>query len=56
VNVSYDELADVLDLLGADEWEASDGDTLICPHGHMIEVDGECPEGCVSPLREHGVV
>jgi hypothetical protein len=24
---------------------------LICPHGHTIEVDGNCPEGCVSPLQ-----
>lgn len=23
---------------------------LICPHGHTIEMDGQCPEGCVSPL------
>lgn len=30
--------------------------TLTCPHGHEIEQDGECPEGCVSPLREMGMV
>lgn len=29
---------------------------LICPHGHMIEQDGECPDGCVSPLRAMGLI
>lgn len=29
---------------------------LICPHGETIEQDGECPEGCVSPLREMGLI
>jgi hypothetical protein len=29
---------------------------LICPHGHTIEQDGKCPEGCVSPLREMGMI
>jgi hypothetical protein len=29
---------------------------LICPHGTYIEQDGECPEGCVSPLRELGLI
>lgn len=29
---------------------------LICPHGHTIEQDGRCPEGCVSPLREMGMI
>jgi hypothetical protein len=24
--------------------------SLTCPHGHTIEQDGHCPEGCVSPL------
>lgn len=23
---------------------------LVCPHGHKIEMDGVCPEGCVSPI------
>lgn len=23
---------------------------LTCPHGHVIEQDGTCPSGCVSPL------
>jgi hypothetical protein len=29
---------------------------LICPHGHMIEQDGRCPEGCVSPLLTMGLI
>lgn len=30
--------------------------TLICPHGYRIEMDGECPEGCVSPLKAMGII
>jgi hypothetical protein len=41
-------------------WELEEGfgldGNLICPHGHTIEQDGECPDGCVSPLRELGVI
>jgi hypothetical protein len=29
---------------------------LDCPHGHTIEQDGTCHEGCVSPLRAAGIV
>ena len=50
------DLTDFLELLEADGWEAADDATLICPHDHTVELDGECPEGCVSPLREAGVV
>lgn len=49
------DLADVLDELGYDDWEADD-DLLVCPHGSTIELDGSCPEGCVSPLREEGMI
>lgn len=43
-----------------EDWEyesgfGSDGN-LICPHGHMIEQDGRCPEGCVSPLVGLGFI
>lgn len=27
---------------------------LICPHGHEIEQDGMCYEGCESPLLTMG--
>lgn len=44
---------------GYEDWE-TDGmgidSCLICPHGHTIEQDGRCPEGCVSPLRELGII
>jgi len=34
-----------------DGWDAGAyGDTLICPCGDEIELDGQCPEGCTSPL------
>lgn len=23
---------------------------LICPHGDRIEMDGQCPQGCESPI------
>jgi len=29
---------------------------LICPHGHTIEQDGRCPDGCVSPLITMGLI
>jgi hypothetical protein len=48
-------LDDLLGLLEADGWTDDDG-ILVCPHGHPIELDGECPQGCVSPLLEMGLV
>lgn len=29
---------------------------LICPHGYRVAQDGECRKGCVSPLREIGII
>jgi hypothetical protein len=38
-------------------WDVGDyGDTLVCPHGNEIELDGRCPQGCVSPLSEMGLI
>ena len=37
-------------------WEVVDESTLSCPHGHTIEWDGSCPDGCVSPLLELGLI
>lgn len=40
-------------------WELEDphgGLELVCPHGHTIEPDGACPEGCASPLRILGLI
>ena len=53
------EILMVLDQALPEGWE-HDGDiygldfTLTCPHGHQIEPDGTCPDGCVSPLKERG--
>lgn len=45
------------DLLEGTEWEVGVyGDTLICPHGHEIEQDGKCPDGCVSILLRMGLI
>lgn len=42
-----------------DDW-GTDGfgydSCLICPHGHLIEQDGACPDGCISPLIENGLI
>ncbi len=41
------------------DWETDgfgDSSNLICPHGHTIEQDGRCPEGCVSPLIQMGMI
>ena len=39
------------------EWEVSAyGDSFICPCGDEIELDGECAEGHVSPMREMGLI
>lgn len=46
---------------GADGiWEIHDPETapdclLSCPHGNVIEQDGTCPSGCVSPLLGAGL-
>ena len=50
---------DILNDILPDGWE-HDGygfdSCLICPHGEVIEQDGYCPEGCVSPLMEMGLI
>ena len=49
-------LDDVLDAIGADDWEADGNDALVCPCGSVIELDGRCPDGCVSPLVRAGLI
>lgn len=36
-------------------WDA-ENELLICPHGDVIELDGACPSGCISPLRSMGLI
>lgn len=56
-----EDLAAVLNELLPDGWD-HDAETfgldftLVCPHGRTIEADGECPEGCTSPLVELGII
>ena len=46
----------VIDLVG-DDWDIGGfDDTFICPCGTEIELDGECPDGHVSPMRELGMI
>ena len=53
------DMDELLEAIGAEDWE-TDGygidSCLICPHGHTIEQDGRCPEGCISPLRAYGLI
>lgn len=42
-------------MLAGRGWEIDD-DLLVCPHGHVIELDGECPRGCVSLLIKLGLI
>lgn len=37
-------------------WDLTASGVLICPHGHLIEDDGSCPEGCKSPLLKMGLI
>ena len=54
--MSMDEqYAEILQQLGATDWDYAEG-FLICPCGDQIEDDGRCPEGCVSPFVEAGII
>lgn len=51
-----DDFVDVIGELLPEGWSVYDpemgADCLLeCPHGNVIEQDGKCPRGCVSPLR-----
>lgn len=39
-----------------DDWDQTATGDLICPCGRVIEQDGRCPNGHVSPLRERGLI
>lgn len=53
-----EELELVLKEIGAEDegWLVENESVLLCPCGHRVELDGTCPEGCVSPLREVGLI
>jgi len=50
-----DDIEAIVESMLPEGWSVYDGhmgmDFLLeCPHGHVIEQDGTCPEGCHSPL------
>lgn len=47
---------EIRDLARSHGWEVESEAVLLCPHGHRIEWDGRCPEGCVSILRRFGLI
>ena len=56
MGVKMDTLSAVLAEIAPD-WEAGTyGDTVISPNGWEIELDGESPDGEVSPLRAQGLI
>lgn len=56
----FDEIEDSIQEMLPDGWEYQGGfglsGLLTCPCGIDIEQDGQCPNGCVSPLRALGLV
>ena len=48
--------SEMLEELLPEGWEFVDESVLICPHGYRIEYDGQCPDGCVSPLISMGLI
>jgi hypothetical protein len=45
------------DLIKGTAWEIGYyGDSFICPCGDEIELDGECPQGCISPMMSLGMI
>lgn len=51
-----DTAQEILNANGYEDWTVVDDAVLECPCGHLIEWDGICPEGHVSPLRELGMI
>lgn len=49
-------LQEMLREQGYEEWTVENSSVLTCPHGHRVEWDGECPEGCESPVRQLGMI
>jgi hypothetical protein len=46
---------DVVESADGDWMVGADG-VIVCPCGHRIEDDGNCPDGHTSPLRSKGLI
>jgi hypothetical protein len=56
-----DEFAEFIENVLPEDWSIYDpemgSDCLLeCPCGNVVEHDGVCPNGHVSPLREAGII
>jgi len=38
------------------DWMVGADGVIVCPCGHRIEDDGECPNGHTSPMRSAGLI
>ena len=45
-----------LDDKESEEWSVTHTGQLKCKHGYTVEKDGQCPEGCVSILKQKGFI
>lgn len=57
----FDDLIEIVEDSLPEGWSIWDPEMapdflLECPHGHVIETDGTCPAGCISPLRGIGLL
>lgn len=48
--------AEMLEMIGADDWRVDSRGNLRCPCERIVEDDGSCPNGHTSPLREAGMI
>lgn len=39
-----------------EEWTTNRYNQLICPCDNCIEIDGNCPNGHISPVRQEGMI
>lgn len=54
--MSYAEMAAEIVSAEYPDFEVVDDAIIVCPHGHSIEYDGRCPDGCESPLLTLGLI
>lgn len=41
---------------GYNEWTIDQFGQAVCPCGNSIEIDGKCPNGHISPVRQEGMI